>query len=199
MGTSGGPSTHLDDHVADQIAAVEETLARVDEVFGNLSTIDYHDITKSMTSLEKAKYDLTNLYAINSLFWMYLRSFGEDPKNTSIKEELDRIRKQMIRVSEIEKKSKMPRIDKEAANRFVRHELNKPGHKKPVTTVVDEDWDQEPMETDGDKSSPPKAPENGSESSSRKRKREINFSSSSEEDDESSEETEESGEDSDKS
>jgi len=159
MGTKAGVG--LDEHVADQIAELDEALARVDEVFGNLNAIDYHDITKNMTSLDKAKYDLTNMYAINSLFWMYLRSFGEDPKNTSIKEELDRIKKQMLRLSQIASKSKMPRIDKDAANRFVRHGLSKSGsksvatpHKKAQAVGLTEasqgdDWDdEEAMETD---------------------------------------------------
>lgn len=46
MGSSGG----LDEHVADQIAALDESLARVDEVFGNLSGVDYQDITKNVTA-----------------------------------------------------------------------------------------------------------------------------------------------------
>lgn len=134
-----------------------------------------------MASLDKAKYDLTNLYAINSLFWsksrlaisfdsktpncgignltnscltVYLRSFGDDPKNTSIKEELDRIRRQMVRLSQIANKSKMPRLDREVANRFIRHELPvKAGvkgavQKKLLSNLESENWEEEPMETD---------------------------------------------------
>jgi len=92
-----------------------------------------------------------------------------------MKEELERIKMQMLRLSQIANKSKMPRIDKEAANRFVRHGLsksvNKAGQKKPSSSDAgDEDWDDEPMETDAKNKST--EPNNSNNSSSRKRKRE---------------------------
>jgi len=154
----------MDEHVADQIAAVEETLTHVDEVLGNLDSIDYNEVVKGMTPLERARYDLTNLYAINSMFWMYMRSFGENPHAGAMKEELDRIKKQMMRLSEIANKSKMPRINKDVANRMVRHELWEPASSGSPSTVAKtqrtgneegENWDEpatEPMETDASKS-----------------------------------------------
>jgi exosome complex protein LRP1 len=154
----------LDEHVREQIEAVEESLTQVDEIFGNLGSVDYEEVVKKLTPLERAKYDLTHLYAINSLFWMYMRSFGENPQAGAMKEELDRIKKQMLRVAEISNKSNMPRINKEVAGRLVRHELWEPGTSKgtPASTVSSgqkndlegENWDEaeEPMETDTIKS-----------------------------------------------
>ena len=154
----------LDEHVADQIAAVEETLTHVDEVFGNLDSVDYDEVVKNMSPLERAKYDLTNLYAINSLFWMYMRSFGENPHSGAMKDELDRIKQQMIRASEIANKSKMPRVNKEVANRMIKHELWEPNNTSSVSTVSktqsneldgenwEEEEEEEPMETDANKS-----------------------------------------------
>jgi len=150
----------LEEHVADQIAAVEESLTSTDEIFGNLDSLEYDEVVKNMSSLERAKYDLTNLYAINSLFWMYMRSFGEDPQNLGIKEELDRIKKQMMRVKEITDKVKRPTIDKGAAHRIVKHELWQPGQANtsslrelaagnPAEAESWENAEPQPMETDG--------------------------------------------------
>jgi len=151
----------LEEHVADQIAAVEESLTSTDEIFGNLDSLEYDEVVKNMSSLERAKYDLTNLYAINSLFWMYMRSFGEDPQNLGIKEELDRIKKQMMRVKEITDKVKRPTIDKGAAHRIVKHELWQPGQANtsslrelagnPADEETWENAEPQPMETDGKK------------------------------------------------
>lgn len=48
---------------------------------------------------------------------------GEDPKETSLKVELARIREYMGRVREIEDRDKRPRIESAAAKRFVRNAL----------------------------------------------------------------------------
>jgi len=157
----------LDEHVSDQIAGIEEALARVDELFGNLDSVDYNQVVKNMSSLDRAKYDLTNLYAINSLFFMYVRSFGQDPKDVSIKDELDRIRKQMVRASEIANKPKelRSRIDKDAARRMVKSGLWQPTKGKLTVGARDgddENWD-EPMETDTSKNSRKRKHEDGDE------------------------------------
>ncbi|XP_033125966.1 uncharacterized protein LOC117123974 [Anneissia japonica] len=47
---------------------------------------------QELSSLDKAKKDLVDAYAINSIFWMYLCVQGIDPRNHHIKHELDRIR-----------------------------------------------------------------------------------------------------------
>lgn len=75
---------------------------------------------------------------------MYLvlkRSYGEDPQTQGIKDEMDRIKQQMLRLKEITDKSKMPRVDKEVAERMIRHELSK--RKKKSKTVQQENWENE--------------------------------------------------------
>jgi exosome complex protein LRP1 len=134
----------------EQLAFVDENLAEVDELFRKLNPLEYDEVVSKMPALDRAKYDLTVLYAINSLFWMYMRSLGEDPKTHGIKHELDRIKQQMLRVKEITDKEKMPRIDQGAAGRMIRHGLWQPKDKSKSKTaeVEDETWeDEEPMNT----------------------------------------------------
>lgn len=58
-----------------------------------------------------------------NLYWHAILFIGEDPKETSLKIELDRIREYMGRVKEIEDRDKRPRVETGAAKRFVRNAL----------------------------------------------------------------------------
>lgn len=73
---------------------------------------------------EKVKYDLFLSYSLTSLYWVYLRTQGENP--VQIKSELDRIKKYMDKSKQIRDRKSMPRIDQEAAKRFVKSGLWNP-------------------------------------------------------------------------
>jgi len=60
---------------------------------------------------------------------VYIRSQGGDPQKHGIKAEIDRIKAQMKRLKEATEKSKMPRLNKEVAQRILRHELWEPKQK----------------------------------------------------------------------
>ncbi|GAB6020619.1 DNA-binding protein c1d [Chamberlinius hualienensis] len=79
--------------------------------------------------LEKAKFDLVCAYVINSLFWVYLNTKGENPQNHGIKQELERIQFHMNKVRDIIDKPKAPKIDVGSAKRMVRHSLWTPKEK----------------------------------------------------------------------
>ncbi|CAL8091591.1 unnamed protein product [Orchesella dallaii] len=138
----------LGEDVKMQVKQVDDVLAKMDDFFGNLEDIDYDAVKSSMSPIERATYDITISFAINSLFWMYMRSFGEDPNSHKIKEELDRIKQQMRRRQLITDKAKRPQVDKDAVNRMVRHGINHQAGKKRKA-VEDENWDNEPQEAGG--------------------------------------------------
>jgi exosome complex protein LRP1 len=48
--------------------------------------------------VDQAKIDLLSVYSINSLTWLYQITNGIDPKQTSVKDELQRIQANMKKV-----------------------------------------------------------------------------------------------------
>jgi len=125
---------------------MEAALAEAEKFFKPLEQMEYDDITVDLESEDRARYDLTILYAVNALFWMLKRSSGEDPQNHGIKGEMDRIKERMIRLKQIQDKAKMPRVNLGVAERIVRHELNIHNKKKRLKTVRDENWENEKKE-----------------------------------------------------
>ena len=93
------------------------------------------DVYEKLSNADKIKYDLLMSYSLNSMFWMYLRAEGIDPTKHRIKSENDRLKKSMVRSKQIEDRNTlMPRLNKDAAKRFVRNGLweiknNKQGSK----------------------------------------------------------------------
>ncbi|XP_015172159.1 PREDICTED: nuclear nucleic acid-binding protein C1D-like [Polistes dominula] len=89
-----------------------------------LDLINNPDLYDKLSNSDKIKYNLLMSYSLNSMFWMYLRTKGIDPSKHQIKNENDRLKKSMIRAKQIEdKKTLMPRINKNAAKRFIRNSL----------------------------------------------------------------------------
>ncbi|KAK6639638.1 hypothetical protein RUM43_007911 [Polyplax serrata] len=85
------------------------------EVF--LSRCNYEQLSLE----DKVRYDLFLAFAINTIYWIYLRIKGTDPNNHEIKHQINRIREYMAKSKKIyEKKTIMPRLDQDAAKRFVR-------------------------------------------------------------------------------
>ncbi|KAF3430000.1 hypothetical protein E2986_08151 [Frieseomelitta varia] len=81
-------------------------------------------VYEKLSNTDKIEYNLLMSYCLNSVFWMYLRSEGIDPSKHRIKQENDRLKKSMARAKQInDKKTIMPHINKDAAQRFVRHGL----------------------------------------------------------------------------
>ncbi|XP_035682634.1 nuclear nucleic acid-binding protein C1D-like [Branchiostoma floridae] len=107
------------------LVAFSDSLKSVEEVFKPFLQMALEDVEK-LESLDQAKLHLTAVYAINSLFWIYLTTQGIDPKDHPIKNELDRIRSYMNRVKEIEDKRKAAKLDKAAAKRIVKSALWEP-------------------------------------------------------------------------
>uniref|UniRef100_A0A2R5LEL4 Nuclear nucleic acid-binding protein C1D n=1 Tax=Ornithodoros turicata TaxID=34597 RepID=A0A2R5LEL4_9ACAR len=105
------------------------SLKKVRQILEPLLASSLEDATKELTPLDKARLDLSILYAMNSLFWTYLTTVGEDPKEHGIRKELDRIKEYMMRAKQIADKAKMPRLDQGAAGRFVRSSLWEPKDK----------------------------------------------------------------------
>ncbi|KAJ8044459.1 Nuclear nucleic acid-binding protein C1D [Holothuria leucospilota] len=104
----------------DRLRKSLDDVEKILEPFLNGSILDVQD---KMTCLEKAKVELVSLYAINSLFWMYLCTQGVDTKEHPIKHELARIQQYMRRMKQITDREKAAKLDKSAAKRFINSAL----------------------------------------------------------------------------
>lgn len=102
----------------------------VDKVGDALELCCGRDVYADLSPEEKVEYDLFLSYSLNSLFWSYLRTQGVDPLKHGVKNELDRVKSYMTRAKQVREKQSMPRIDKEAAERFVTSGLWEPGQAK---------------------------------------------------------------------
>lgn len=88
-----------------------------------------NDVYEKLSSEERIKYDLFISYSLSSLFWLYLRTRGEDPGQHNIKSEIDRIRGYMLKSKQVHDRKLAPKLDQGAANRFVRSSLWEPKQK----------------------------------------------------------------------
>ena len=99
--------------------SMDELKKQLEHLMNNYSMIR----SSAKTPLEEAKLDLTITYAVNSLFWIYLSMKGVDVHKHDVKHELMRLKEYMVRTKEIEDKQKAPKIDVQAANRFIKHSI----------------------------------------------------------------------------
>ncbi|XP_053476637.1 nuclear nucleic acid-binding protein C1D [Ictalurus furcatus] len=108
--------------IAEYLTGFVSSVSSVQNVIQTLMSVSKGDSLK-LGPLEQAKLDLMSVYALNSLFWMYLVTQGVNPKDHGIKQELERIRTNMNRIKEITDKKQATCLDKDAASRFVRNAL----------------------------------------------------------------------------
>ncbi|CAD5113526.1 DgyrCDS2688 [Dimorphilus gyrociliatus] len=83
-----------------------------------------------LSALDKAKLDLAGIYSMNALFRVYLITKGIDPKEHEIGQELNRIKKTMNRVKDIEEKLSRAKVNTGAAKRLIRNAMWDKAHKK---------------------------------------------------------------------
>ena len=66
--------------------------------------------SEKMSSVDKAKLDCLSAFAVNSLVWVWMRTKGVNPKETEVKAELDRVKKTMAKLKEIQDKEKRQKV-----------------------------------------------------------------------------------------
>uniref|UniRef100_H2Y4M5 Nuclear nucleic acid-binding protein C1D n=1 Tax=Ciona savignyi TaxID=51511 RepID=H2Y4M5_CIOSA len=104
----------------DVFKSFDANLSKVEETLKPMLTSQRSDLTREMDPIDNAKLDLVAAYAVNSFYWTYLIANGVNPKSHPVKSELDRIKTYMGKIKEIEDKKNAPKLQKEAAKRFIR-------------------------------------------------------------------------------
>lgn len=81
--------------------------------------------TERFSLKERVDFDLFLTYTLNTLYWMYLRTNGEDPNKHDVKNQLNRIKDYMIKAKQAhERQTIRPKLDQAAAGRFVKQGIN---------------------------------------------------------------------------
>ncbi|XP_066254324.1 nuclear nucleic acid-binding protein C1D [Euwallacea similis] len=96
--------------------------------------------TAEYSTKDKVDLDLFVTYALNTLYWMYLRTKGEDPNTHDVKNQLNRVKEYMIKAREAhERLTLRPKVDQAAVGRFVKHGISyrdkKPSGQTPKKKV----------------------------------------------------------------
>ncbi|ELU03495.1 hypothetical protein CAPTEDRAFT_102365 [Capitella teleta] len=118
------------EELQERLSSFDESLSNFEELIKSLHETPLNQVQADMKPLDKAKLELVGVYALNSLYWMYLNIRGENPKEHSIRQELERVKSYMKRVKDITDKEKAPKLDKDASKRFVRSALWQEAQKK---------------------------------------------------------------------
>lgn len=82
----------------------------------------YHEVFSKLSPLDRAKIGMMEIYTINALFWVLMRTSGEDTAATlreDCKVEMARLKETQARISEIEARAHRQRLNTEAAARFI--------------------------------------------------------------------------------
>jgi len=122
-------SESLPKEIEANCSAFEASLDTVMKEVKKLTQLSQDEINK-LPPLEQAKLDLLSLYTMNSMAWVYNTVNGVDPKQTALKDELQRVQVSMKKVQDIEDKKKRLSVDSKAAKRIVAHEIKEYGTKK---------------------------------------------------------------------
>ncbi|XP_069810940.1 nuclear nucleic acid-binding protein C1D isoform X2 [Dendropsophus ebraccatus] len=119
--------------IHEYLVAFNDSVGSVDEMLNKMMSVSRSELLQKIDPLEQAKLDLVSAYTLNSLFWVYLTTQGVNPKEHAVKGELERIRSYMNRVKEITDRKKAARLDKGAAQRFIKHALCDPASEEATT------------------------------------------------------------------
>lgn len=133
--SSSEASGRKSNHLASQFGAAIEKVSEVLKF--HLEKENYAELSLE----DKTRHDLFLAYALNCFMWMLMRTNGEDPSQTVLKTELNKVKESMAELQRaIDRKTIMPRIDQEAAKRFVKAGLWEEQNPKKSKHIRFEDW-----------------------------------------------------------
>lgn len=98
-------------------------------------TLDKESYDKLETR-DKVNYDLFMAYALNTLYWLYLRSKGIVP-NDDLKNQLNRIKQYMAKAKEAHDRNTIrPTLNQAVAKRFIKHGISATSKHEPSSKKV---------------------------------------------------------------
>ncbi|KAI9004410.1 hypothetical protein DFJ74DRAFT_713148 [Hyaloraphidium curvatum] len=109
-----------DEELVEHLEGLETAVSEIEQHLESLLESDLADHLADLQPLESAKLTSTLAFSIATLFYVYLKTNGLNPKEHQVKGELDRIKSYFIKVATAEGSHKPTmKIDKDAAKRFL--------------------------------------------------------------------------------
>lgn len=134
----------LPPELLEKLQELHDRITNIEDAVDPLLEVPYEEHCQR-PPLDRARIDLTTLFTVNSLYWIYQACSGKDPKEMEeLVAEVERTKKQSKKFQEVEDLSLRPQINKRAAKSFVRNALfdvNDPG---ASTSDMNEDWEAQP-------------------------------------------------------
>merc|ERR1712130_50142 len=86
---------------------------------------DIDNVSHEVSDLESAKLSVAIAYALDTLYYIYLRTNGTEIKSHPVRKELERVKKYIEKIKTVSNPTEVQKLklDKNAARRFVRHSL----------------------------------------------------------------------------
>ncbi|KAL1517691.1 hypothetical protein ABEB36_001426 [Hypothenemus hampei] len=122
-----------DKAIKEKLQNVRDSVRKIENILDIAKKVD----TSKLSVKDKIDFDLFLAYALNSLFWMYMRTKGQDPNNHDVKDQLQRIKDYMVKAKQAhDRKTIRPTLDKPAAGRFIRNGLNNYEEAQPLNKKI---------------------------------------------------------------
>lgn len=111
--------------VLEKVEDLEDSLENLQELLEPLLNSSLNAASRKLPLLDRAKLNVTVVYAIESLLFSYLRINGVDAKEHAVFKELSRVRSYFDKLKEADEKQKKPTLvlDKAATSRIIAHDL----------------------------------------------------------------------------
>lgn len=121
--------------IADDFKTFHNAFAKAEEQLFPLMTFKISSTDVKLNPVDKARLHVTCAYALNSFFWMYLKTCGIDTKEHKIKDEMARIKEYLKKLQELDDRKKAPHLNREAAQRFIQSSLWQPRENRSTGLV----------------------------------------------------------------
>ena len=124
--------TAIPDEFVSALSGFATAVGTIEQLVQRLQQAPWHKLCSGLSPLESARLHLMVAYAVNTLFYMYLRTQGISPANHPVLEELARVKqyvrkvKQASAAEEHKEGQRQSSINVEAAQRFITHALADP-------------------------------------------------------------------------
>ena len=110
----------------DNLLAIEEDLERIENTLRDIITEDVKRRITSPETEDDAKLAAAIAFTMGSLYYLGLSLEGEDPRKHAIIDDIAKIKelvKKMNKVGETNSKQSRPKLDVEASQRVILHNL----------------------------------------------------------------------------
>lgn len=84
--------------IQEKLTNFQLSVEKIGKILDQSLTIEAYE---KLPLKDKIDYDLFMAYTLNTLFWLYLKTKGQDPAQNDVKSQLNRIKQYMIKAKEV--------------------------------------------------------------------------------------------------